>query len=45
MPWRRMTMQEALAELGGIDMSAEPDIDSLRSRAKGLGNRGSGEGA
>src|SRR5271157_298341 len=39
-PWRRMTMREALAELGGIDMTAEPDIESLRSRAKALGIEG-----
>ncbi len=39
-PWRRMTMREALAELGGIDMTAEPDVESLRSRAKALGIEG-----
>jgi lysyl-tRNA synthetase class 2 len=35
-----VTMQEALAELGGVDLSAEPDIESLRSRAKALGIEG-----
>ena len=39
-PWRRMTMMEALAELGGLDMTAEPDLDSLRSRAKAQGIEG-----
>jgi lysyl-tRNA synthetase, class II len=39
-PWRRMTMQQALAEFGGVDLSADPDVDSLRSRAKALGIEG-----
>jgi lysyl-tRNA synthetase class 2 len=39
-PWRRMTMQEALAELGGFDVAAAPDLDSLRSQAKALGVEG-----
>jgi lysyl-tRNA synthetase, class II len=40
MPWRRMTMQEALAELGGVDLAAQADLDTLRSRAKALGIEG-----
>jgi lysyl-tRNA synthetase, class II len=39
-PWRRMTMQEALAELGGVDLSVEADVESLRGRAKGFGIEG-----
>ena len=39
-PWRRMTMQEALSELGGLDATLDQEIDSLRSRAKALGIEG-----
>ncbi len=39
-PWRRMSMRDALAELGGVDMSADPDAESLRARAKALGIEG-----
>jgi len=39
-PWRRITMREALAEFGGVDISADGDLGSLRSRAKALGIEG-----
>jgi lysyl-tRNA synthetase class 2 len=39
-PWRRMTMQEALSEVGGLDATLSEDIASLRSRAKALGIEG-----
>ncbi len=29
-PWRRITLQDSLAELAGIDLDAFPDADSLR---------------
>jgi lysyl-tRNA synthetase, class II len=36
-PWRRITMHQALLELGGLDIAAVPDLDSLRAHAKSLG--------
>jgi len=39
-PWRRMTMHQALLDLGGLDIAGVPDLDSLRSHAKSLGIEG-----
>ncbi len=39
-PWRRMTMEQALSELGGLDATLSEDVESLRGRAKAFGIEG-----
>jgi len=35
-PWRRMTMEEAMRELGGFDLQKSGDLEALTSYARGL---------
>jgi lysyl-tRNA synthetase class 2 len=42
-PWKRLTMEEALSEVGGFDLSIADDISRLRAYAEKAGIEGLGQ--
>jgi len=39
-PWKRLSMEQAITEIGGCAVSGEQDLEMLRAYAKGLGIEG-----